>query len=213
MGPLHLYKRLAIHYSLGQSYLNISSHDEIACFHGTLDIKTLGGAGFASQRTTGEDREWDLSDFSGIELNIIKGDTKRYTFNLKDTLLEKDPETGRDQASISYEYDFKLEDTQAEGKGTVIYIPFDELKATYRGRPKEDADPIKKGSVKRLSLMMRSFFGDQEGPFELSLRSISAVSKKKDDKTPTVSEKAALAARYVEADEAQRRPTVRLSNM
>lgn len=43
-------------------------------FYGDLDIDTLGGAGFASQRTTGEDRNWDLSDYHGIKLNVDKAD-------------------------------------------------------------------------------------------------------------------------------------------
>lgn len=30
-------------------------------------------------------------------------------------------------------------------------------------------------SIKRFNIMMRSFFGDQQGPFSLSVRSISAV--------------------------------------
>lgn len=47
-----------------------------ARFYGNLDIKTLGGAGFASQRTVGEDRSWDLSDYAGIQLNIAKGDSE-----------------------------------------------------------------------------------------------------------------------------------------
>lgn len=47
-----------------------------ARFHGHLDIKTLGGAGFASQRTVGEDKTWDLSGYAGIQLNIAKGDSK-----------------------------------------------------------------------------------------------------------------------------------------
>lgn len=47
-----------------------------ARFYGNLDIKTLGGAGFASQRTVGEDRSWDLSGYAGIQLNIAKGDSE-----------------------------------------------------------------------------------------------------------------------------------------
>jgi hypothetical protein len=63
-----------------------------AQFHGVLDIETLGGAGFASQRTTGDDRKWDLSgktapvmeicgilnlatEFAGIQLDTAKGDS------------------------------------------------------------------------------------------------------------------------------------------
>ena len=47
-----------------------------ARFHGNLDIETLGGAGFASQRTTAEDTSWDLSDYAGIQLEIAKGDSR-----------------------------------------------------------------------------------------------------------------------------------------
>lgn len=43
-------------------------------FHGVLDIKTLGGAGFASQRTTGENRAWDLSGYAGISLDVAAAD-------------------------------------------------------------------------------------------------------------------------------------------
>ena len=47
-----------------------------ARFYGELDIKTLGGAGFASQRTVGDDSNWDLSGFAGIQLDIAKGDSE-----------------------------------------------------------------------------------------------------------------------------------------
>jgi hypothetical protein len=70
----------------GSSYskLSCSSQSPIAEFHGNLDIKTLGGAGFASQRTTGEDRLWDLSGYDGLELDIAASDAKQYTVILKD---------------------------------------------------------------------------------------------------------------------------------
>jgi Complex I intermediate-associated protein 30 (CIA30) len=54
--------------------LDISKNGETATFNGTLDINTLGGAGFASQRTTGEDRLWDLSPYDGIEIEILNAD-------------------------------------------------------------------------------------------------------------------------------------------
>lgn len=74
-----------------------------------------------------------------------------------------------------------------------MFIPWSGLKPTFRGKEKEHADPINLRSLKRMSIMMRryslliqswiisilisqhSFFGDQEGPFSLTLRSISAV--------------------------------------
>ena len=41
-----------------------------AVFHGTLDSKTLGGAGFASVRTVGV-RRWDWSGESGLEMVVL----------------------------------------------------------------------------------------------------------------------------------------------
>lgn len=70
----------------GSSYseLSCSPVSPIAEFRGNLDIKTLGGAGFASQRTTGEDRSWDLSFYDGLELGIAASDDKQYTLVVKD---------------------------------------------------------------------------------------------------------------------------------
>ncbi|KAI9845328.1 MAG: hypothetical protein M1837_004950 [Sclerophora amabilis] len=161
-----------------QSFLDCDSSDGVARFYGNLDIKTLGGAGFASQRTTGEDRSWDLSRFDGIELEITKSDAqadKQFTLILKDELLPRNPEDGREQSTISYEYDFKPEEIRKSVSSVKLFIPWDHLKATYRGREKKDAPTLNKSDIKRVSLMMRSFFGEQEGPFSLSIRSISAV--------------------------------------
>ncbi|KAH9210545.1 complex I intermediate-associated protein 30-domain-containing protein [Leptodontidium sp. 2 PMI_412] len=142
-----------------------------AIFHGNLDIKTLGGAGFASQRTTGEDRSWDFSKYQGLVLDIAKSDEKQYALTLKDELLPKSPD-GREQSTISWEYDFKV-----DSDGGKVYVHWDDFKATYRGREKKDAKPLDLKHVKRISFMMRSFFGTQEGDFSLSITSLSAFSK------------------------------------
>jgi len=60
--------------SFVQSYL--IRDEKNARFYGNLDIKTLGGAGFASQRTVSEDKNWDLSEYAGIQLDIAKGDSE-----------------------------------------------------------------------------------------------------------------------------------------
>ncbi|KAF1825786.1 CIA30-domain-containing protein [Dissoconium aciculare CBS 342.82] len=160
-----------------QSYLEISGG--IGRFYGNLDIQTLGGAGFASQRTTGEDCSWDLSKYAGIQIAVAKGDKKRYTLTLKDELLPTNETNGREQASISYECDFELPPQTIPGDATdrVVFIPWSSLNATYRGRLQPDAKPIDLEHVKRFSLMMRSFFGTQEGDFSLSIRSISALAE------------------------------------
>ncbi|OCL07045.1 CIA30-domain-containing protein [Glonium stellatum] len=158
-----------------QSYLDCSSSESSAWFHGQLDIKTLGGAGFASQRTTGNNQSWDLSCYNGIRLEIGEADKKRYTFIIKDELLPKNPENGREQSTISYEYDFIIPSGNAYNKGTFIFIPWKEFKATYRGKEKKDAPALNCKKIKRFSIMMRSFFGDQEGPFSLTITSIKAI--------------------------------------
>lgn len=133
------------------SELSISPAAPAAIFRGVLDIKTLGGAGFASQRTTGEDRSWDLSKYDGILLDIAKCDEKKYTLILKDELLPKSP-NGREQSTISWEYDFK-----PGNNGELVHVRWDDLKPTYRGREKQDAEPLDLKNVKRISLMMRRY--------------------------------------------------------
>ena len=82
---------------------------------------------------------------------------KRYTLNLKDELLPRDPDTGREQSTISYECDFELPPQAEPGHTTdrKIFIPWDSFNATYRGKLKKDAKPIDLKKVKRLSIMMR----------------------------------------------------------
>lgn len=83
---------------------------------------------------------------------------KRYTFNLKDDVLEdKDPETGRERATISWECDFDLSDAaDARSDGTKkIFFPWKAFTPTYRGKVQKDVEPLKTESVKRMSLMMR----------------------------------------------------------
>ena len=132
-----------------QSYLEC--HDgspTTANFHGNLDIETLGGAGFASQRTTTH-QCWDLSKYDGISLHLGKSDGKKYTFILKDEVLPKSP-NGREQSTISWEYDF-----EGPAKSCKVFIPWKDFKATYRGRDKPDAEPINLKNIKRISFMMR----------------------------------------------------------
>lgn len=136
-----------------KSHLTISeSH---AVFYGDLDIETLGGAGFASQRTIGDDRSWDLSDYEGIDLTLGKADKKRYTFILKDEILPPSS-NGRERSTISYEYDFEVDGTASKELPT-IFIPWHDLKATYRGKEKPDAPKLNTQRITRFSIMMRRY--------------------------------------------------------
>ncbi|KAH8432123.1 CIA30 family protein [Aspergillus melleus] len=149
------------------SYLDCDPSSNAARFHGHLDIHALGGAGFASQRTTG-DKSWDLTGNDGLELDVKQSDGIKYTITLKDTVLPKRPD-GREQSTINWECDFCAPD-----KGPFV-MQWKDFRPTYRGKDKEDAPSLDRSSIKRISIMMRSFFGTQEGDFSLEIASIAAV--------------------------------------
>lgn len=91
-------------------------------------------------------------------LRFGKADGKRYTFNLKDELLPSNPENGREQATTSWEYDFKAGgEGDALSESSSVYISWADLKPTYRGKEKKDAGKFDAKNVKRFSIMMRRF--------------------------------------------------------
>ncbi|TGJ88513.1 hypothetical protein E0Z10_g219 [Xylaria hypoxylon] len=150
-----------------QSYLDYSPESkETVRFHGELDITAIGGAGFASQRSP-DPQHWDLSSFQGLRLAIKNGDGMKYTLIVKDEILPKRLD-GREQSTVSWEYDFP-------GHRAELDIPWQSLKPTYRGKPKPGAKPLDLANIRRISIMMRSFFGEQEGPFDLELQHIAAA--------------------------------------
>jgi hypothetical protein len=116
---------------------------------------------------------------------IEKIDSKQYTFILKDSLLPPNPDSGREQSTVSHEYDFMIPTAKSEDSNITIFIPWDEYTATYRGKKKEDAPSLDLHNIKRISLMNRSFFGTQEGKFSLSLRSIKATMRPRSPTTGT----------------------------
>ncbi|OIW25013.1 CIA30-domain-containing protein [Coniochaeta ligniaria NRRL 30616] len=156
------------------SHLAISDPKDHATFHGNLDIKTLGGAGFASQKTVPElfAPGLDLSDYDSlvIDVHASASDDKTYTLILKDTeALPKRPD-GREQSTVNWEYDFCL----GSSSGGRLVMRLEDFKPTYRGRPRPDAEPLNLHRILAMSIMMRSHFGEQEGDFSLALRSIAA---------------------------------------
>jgi hypothetical protein len=128
-------------------------------FHGHLDTKTLGGAGFASQRTV-NDLSLDLSEYDGIclLLDASRSDQKRYTFILKDDILPQNPDNGREQSTISWEYDFvvpKASPEQSQPTAVEVFVPWHDFKATYRGKEKKGVQGPRLTEIKRMSIMMR----------------------------------------------------------
>ena len=67
--------------------------------------------------------------------------------------------TGREQATISWECDFDLppQTVPGETKDRTVFIPWDSLNPTYRGKLKKDAEPLDLKKIKRFSIMMRRY--------------------------------------------------------
>ncbi|TQS32989.1 hypothetical protein Golomagni_06683 [Golovinomyces magnicellulatus] len=149
-----------------QSHLTVSDPSK-ARFHGNLDTSTLGGAGFASQYSAGS-LDLDLSDYDGIVLDVIEAsDHKRYALTIKDNIPPRRGD-GRLKSTVTWEAEFK-----PSGPGE-IFLPWDDFKATYRGKDRPEEEPLDLKSIKRIGIMMRSFFDEQDGDFSIELRSIAA---------------------------------------
>lgn len=146
-----------------KSYLDCTTKG--AHFHGLLDIQALGGAGFASQRTRGDDRRplWDLTSYNGIEiaLDVSQSDRKVYTLILKDHVLPQNPNNGREQSTISWEYNFSTTDCSTNDSAGLsevkLFVPWDSFKSTYRGKPSNETKRLALNNIKRISIMIRRF--------------------------------------------------------
>ncbi|MCJ1338181.1 hypothetical protein MMC09_003466 [Bachmanniomyces sp. S44760] len=141
----------------GSSHSNLANGpSNTALFSGTLDIKTLGGAGFASQTTSLNDKIWDLGGYDGLEIVLGAGDGKRYTLILKDELPEGQRDDGREKSGVNWEYDLTV---PPSADGVVVekrvFVRWGDFKPTYRGREMKDAKPLKTRSIRKFSFMMR----------------------------------------------------------
>lgn len=170
-----------------------------ATFHGHLNSTALGGSGFASQRTV-DPFNADLTGASGLVVEIIvpkssasngggactpssssssccsadgkKG--KTFALTLKNDVLPALPD-GRDQSTVSWEYAFCVLPEQGDQvKTRRVEMPLSGFKATNRGREVKDAK-LDLANIKRISFMMRSFFGNQDGDFKLTMNYLAAM--------------------------------------
>lgn len=175
-----------------------------ATFHGNLNTTALGGAGFASQRTV-DPFSADLTGVSGLVTEIVVPTSaaghggaacsassaccgadgkpgKTFTVTLKSDILPPGPD-GREQSTVSWEYGFcVLPEQGAQVKTRRIEMPLSDFKATYRGREVKDAT-LDLANIKRIGFMMRSFFGEQDGDFSLTMNYLAASSPAKVDVT------------------------------
>ena len=124
-------------------------------FSGNLSLKNNGGfSSIRSKRTT-----MDLSKFKGIKMRI-KGDGRTYKLR-----MESDSRYRR--MAVSFQHEFK---TTKEG-WTEVFIPFDKLKASFRGWNLPGMKFNSK-SIQRVGLIIAD---KKEGPFELNVDWIKAI--------------------------------------
>lgn len=90
---------------------------------------------------------------------------------LKSDAPPKKRPDGRLEATISYEVHA---DVPPQG-GTFNFM-WAEFEPTYRGKP-TTAPRLKTNEIKAMSLMCRSAFGKQEGPFEFRLERVEGVER------------------------------------
>lgn len=159
-------------------------------FEGLLDAKALGGAGFASQAYRHKlELPGDRYVAFFVELLPIPPKS-RFLHRFSLTALNSIPRGGfgaKPEASISYEYDFEVPTAQTHDQsGSAlqesirITAPFEDFKATYRGRAKPDAAPFDPHRITQIAFMCRSFFNEQAGPFELTIIRVGVVEKSTD---------------------------------
>ena len=109
-----------------------------------------------------------------------------YTLVLKNEESPGKRDDGREKAGVNWEVEFRADYRERDEKGKAkVWMPWKEFKATYRGKEKEDAGSLKTESVRRVGIMMRSYFGKQDGDFSILLSSIHARMEGKGDEETT----------------------------
>lgn len=139
----------------GLSQSQLQWEDEgYAQFSGELSTENNGG--FASTRC--RPQNLGLSNtINGIRIHV-KGDGNVYQFRIHtDQLFD----------GAAYKYLF-----ETNGEWQTIEIPFDECKATYRGRIIPNAPSIKPNEVQQVGFLIAE---KQVGPFALKIKSIEAI--------------------------------------
>jgi Complex I intermediate-associated protein 30 (CIA30) len=94
-----------------------------------------------------------------VTLGIDHGDEKTYTFIIKDETsapVERGQRQG-ERATVNWEVDFRLSKAgDAEGEGSVIFMPWTDFRPTYRGRELGgEGKVMDTAHIGSFSLMMR----------------------------------------------------------
>lgn len=145
-------------------------------FHGHLDTTTLGGAGFASQRTI-PGLNWNLGGKQGLLLRISNADGMRYVPRSRDRLIlitnsySLNLKTEESGTSSAVEYKFFFDTLM--NQSTEFEIPWSKFVPFFRGREQNNAPALDPSNIQSMSIMCASGFDTQKGDYALTVESIS----------------------------------------
>ncbi|HAV13971.1 MAG TPA: CIA30 family protein [Opitutae bacterium] len=128
--------------------------EEGMLFSGTLSLENNGG--FSSVYASGS---YDLSDHQGLRFSVL-GDGRSYELRLNSDALY------RAGSPVSFRQTF---DT-VEGEWIEVFVPFNELKQSWRGR-ELNGYALNTADIRRIGLMLAD---KQPGKFALKVRWVSA---------------------------------------
>lgn len=136
---------------------------EYAVFEGDISLDNNGG--FSSVRVAF--RPVNMANYDGIALRV-RGDGQTYAFGLRDA-----------NTRLDYRYKFEAEPLGADDEWQTIYIPFDELTATYFGREYAGAPAFDPSVVRGMNLIISD---EQEGAFRIEVASVALYSIDEEDR-------------------------------
>merc|ERR1719422_151522 len=133
---------------------------QAADFTGNLDPSILGAA-FAGMRLDVASLPQPLTKFVGLAVDIAASDGQEYSISL--TMRGA-------RIGDSHKYLFRA------SQSGVVRMPFADFEAEARGRPAPDPQPVLLlDRVETLIIQIRSGFGQQQGPYSLTLNSITGM--------------------------------------
>lgn len=128
--------------------------EEGMLFSGSLSLENNGG--FSSVHARGA---FDLSDYDGIRLRV-RGDGRTYQLRLNSDAIY------RNRGPVSFYKKFAT----VEGEWTEVFVPFNELQQSWRGRQLSGYS-FDAGEIRRIGVMLVE---KQAGEFQLMLHWLAA---------------------------------------
>lgn len=123
-------------------------------FSGVLSLENNGGFSSVYQQV-----RFNLSEYDGIRFEVL-GDGRRYQLRLRSDALFRPGEP----VNFGHEFD------TVKGEWTEVFVPFSELRQSWRGR-KLSGYPLNASDIRRVAFMLAD---KQAGEFSLKVRWLAA---------------------------------------